>query len=89
MDGYGSNWTYKFWSYAKEHKIILFRLPPHFTHLTQPLDVGCFQPLKHYYTQAIDCVVRLGDAEFGKLQFFAEFQTMREKTFTSAIICSA
>ncbi len=42
MDGYGSHLTYEFWSYAKEYKIILFRLPPHSTHLTQALDVGCF-----------------------------------------------
>ena len=89
MDGYGSHLTYEFWSYAKEHKIILFRLPPHSTHLTQPLDVGCFQPFKHYHTQAIDRVIRLGDVEFGKLQFLAEFQTMRERTFTEATICSA
>lgn len=89
MDGYGSHLTYEFWSLAKEHNIILFRLPPYSTHLTQPLDVGCFQPFKHYHTQAIDRVVRLGDVEFGKLQFLAEFQAMRNKTFTEATIRSA
>lgn len=55
--GYGSHLTYEFWSYAKAHNIILFRLPPHSTHLTQPLDVGCFQPFKHYHSQAIDRIV--------------------------------
>ncbi len=88
MDGYGSHLTYEFWSYAKDHKIILFYLLPHSTYLTQPLDVGCFQPFKHYHTQAIDRVIRLGDVEFEKLQFLAEFQTMREKTFTETTICS-
>ena len=33
MDGYGSHLNYTFWSFAKEHKIILFCLPPRFTHL--------------------------------------------------------
>ncbi len=54
MDGYGSHLIYEFWSYAKEHKITLFRLHLHSTNLTEPLDVSCFQPFKHYHTQAID-----------------------------------
>ncbi len=88
MDGYGSHLTYEFWSCAKKHNIILFCLSPHSTHLTQPLDIGYFQLFKHYHTQAIDCIVQLGDVWFRKLQFLAEFQTMRERTFTEAIICS-
>ncbi len=89
MDGYGSHLTYEFWSYAKEHKIILFHLPPHSTHLIQTLNVGCFQPFKHYHTQTINRIIRFGDVEFGKLQFLAEFQTMRERTFTETTICNA
>ena len=46
MDGYGSHMTYEFFTYAKRKQIELFHLPPHSTHLTQPLDVGCFQPFK-------------------------------------------
>ena len=81
--------TYEFWSFAKEYKIILIYLSSHFTHLIQPLDVGCFQPFKHYHTQVIDCVVQLDNVEFGKLQFLAEFQNIRSKTFTEATIYSA
>ena len=44
--------------------ILPFRSPPHITHLLQPLDVVCFQPLKHYHAQAVDNVVQTGDAEF-------------------------
>ncbi len=89
MDGYGSHLTYEFWSFAKEYKIFLFRLPPDSTHLTPPLDVGCFQTFKHCHTQGIDRVVRLGDVELGKLPFLTELQTMRNKTFTEATIRSA
>lgn len=31
---------------AAKEEVILFCLPPHLTHLTQPLDKGCFGPLK-------------------------------------------
>ena len=32
--------------WAKRHNVILFVLPPHSSHLTQPLDVGVFGPFK-------------------------------------------
>lgn len=35
-----------------------FHLPPHTIHLLQPLDVVCFQPLKHYYAEATNAAVR-------------------------------
>ena len=31
---------------ADKEDVILFCLPPHSTHITQPLDKGCFGPLK-------------------------------------------
>ena len=34
-----------------ENHIILFCLPPHTTHLCQPLDRSCFSPLKAAYNQ--------------------------------------
>ncbi len=59
IDGHGSNMTIPFHNLATENKIVLFRLPPYSTHLTQPLDVGVSQPFKHYHTDAIDKAVRL------------------------------
>ena len=53
--------TIPFFELATATNIVLFRLPAHFTHLTQPLDVGVFQSFKHYHTEAIDRAVRLGD----------------------------
>ena len=89
MDGYGSHLTYKFWAFARDHKIVLFRLPAHSTHLTQPLDVGLFQPFKHYHQEAIDKVVRLGNSDFDRVEFLACFQSMRKRTFTDSNIISA
>ena len=54
LDGYGSHLTYEFYGYAQKHRIELFALPTHSTHLTQPLDVSWFQPYKHYHSEAID-----------------------------------
>ena len=36
---------------AANEKVIMFCLPPHTTHLTQPLDKGCFGPLKMHWQQ--------------------------------------
>jgi hypothetical protein len=37
--------------WAKKHNVVLFVLPPHTSHLTQPLDVGAFGPLKSMYSK--------------------------------------
>ena len=89
LDGYGSHLTFEFFTFAKEHKIELFRLPPHSTHLTQPLDVGCFQPYKHYHAEAIDELVRAGGVDFDKLDFLSIFQDMHDRTFTKSTILSS
>jgi len=47
FDGHSSYISAEFLHYCWEYKIIPFQLPPHSTHLLQPLDIGLFQPLKH------------------------------------------
>ena len=86
IDGFGSHMTIPFFELATANNIVLFRLPAHSTHLTQPLDVGVFQPFKHYHTEAIDRAVRLGDCQFGKLEFLAAFQGFRNETFKPSTI---
>lgn len=48
-DGHTSHISTTLIEWAKNHKIILFVLPPHTSHLLQPLDVGVFGPFKRYY----------------------------------------
>ena len=67
--------TIPFHNVVTENKIVLFHLPPHSTHLTKPLDVGVFQPFKHYHTDAIDKAVQLGD------EFLSAFQSFRNQPF--------
>lgn len=51
VDGHTSHLTKEVVEYCEQHKIILFILPSHSTHLLQPLDVAVFQPYKHYHSK--------------------------------------
>jgi hypothetical protein len=46
MDGHGSHHTAQFEAFCKEEGILTLCMPPHSSHLLQPLDVACFGPLK-------------------------------------------
>ena len=45
-DGHDSHITAQFVRYCIDNRIILFVLPPHSSHILQPLDVGVFGPVK-------------------------------------------
>jgi hypothetical protein len=86
MDGYDSHHTFEFLAYAESKKIKVFALPPHTSHFLQPLDVGCFQPMKWHHGQALDLSARYGGQEFTKIQFFAALHEICQKTFTDRTI---
>ena len=46
IDGHESHSCIEFQDLCKEKNIILLCMPPHSSHLLQPLDVACFSPLK-------------------------------------------
>ena len=46
IDGHSSHYSPATIKLAAENQIIVFVLPPHTTHIAQPLDRGCFSPLK-------------------------------------------
>lgn len=48
-DGHKSHVTLNIIDWAKENNIVLFVLPPHTSHVLQPLDVGCFGPFQNVY----------------------------------------
>ena len=45
MDGHSSHYSPDMIRFAAQERVILFILPPHTTHLCQPLDKGCFASL--------------------------------------------
>lgn len=86
MDGHGSHLTYEFCSYALSHNIYLICLPAHSTHLLQPLDVGLFGPLQHYYGKAADNHIRETRTGITKGTFWSFFTEARAKAFTKQTI---
>jgi hypothetical protein len=71
VDGHGSHETMEFAKYAEDNNIVLWALPPHTTHLLQPLDVGCLQPLKWYHGRCLDWAARTGSKDISKADFLA------------------
>lgn len=51
LDGHSSHYTPAVIRKAAEEKVIVFCLPPHTTHLTQPLDSSCFGSLKKMWVE--------------------------------------
>jgi hypothetical protein len=54
VDGHESHCSIEFIEFCDEHFISLLILPPHTTHLLQPLDVGIFGPLSKAYSRILD-----------------------------------
>ena len=46
LDGHSTHYGPEMINIAALNQIIIFALPPHTMHITQPLDCGCFSPLK-------------------------------------------
>ena len=53
LDGHSSHIGYDVRQLAIDNDIHLLKLPPHTTHLLQPLDVGFFNCMKHAWQEAI------------------------------------
>ena len=64
-DGHDSHISAQFVRFCIDHNIVLLLLPPHSSHLLQPLDVGVFSPLKQAMSSQLR---RLYAAEISRLQ---------------------
>ena len=49
LDGHSSHYDPETIRYAASHGVVILCLPPHTTHVSQPLDVSFFKPLKMYW----------------------------------------
>ncbi len=88
LDGHGSHHTARFEEFCKQNSIITLCMPPHSSHLLQPLDVGCFGPLKDSYGKQVEGKMRLGinhitKEEFLSLYYQAHIQAITEKNIQS------
>ena len=86
MDGHGSHNTKEFYEYCEEHSAVVLCMPPHLSHLLQPLGVGCFAHLKQAYCTKIDSWSRYSNTQVKKENFLAAFRTTFDKLITKVNI---
>ena len=86
LDGHGSHITFQFVDYCERNDIILYCLPPHSTHLLQPLDVGLFSPLQHHYAKAVEDYFLTTSVSINRDTFFPIFKQARRLTYVSESI---
>ena len=53
LDGHSSHISFEDRELAIENGVHMLKLPPHLTHLLQPLDVGVFKPMKANWYSAV------------------------------------
>ncbi|RKK79343.1 hypothetical protein BFJ71_g16262 [Fusarium oxysporum] len=89
LDGHESHHSVDFERYCKANKIITLCMPPHSSHLLQPLDVGCFGLLKKAYGREIEHLIRCSVTHISKTKFFPAFYTAYQATMTEKNIKAA
>jgi hypothetical protein len=82
LDGHESHESAKFQEYCKAHNIITLGLPPHSSHLTQPLDVGFFGVLKRAYSRQIETFIKAHINHITKVEFFLAFKAAYMESMT-------
>ncbi|KAL0943508.1 transposase [Colletotrichum truncatum] len=82
VDSHESHHSAAFELFCQENNIITLCMPAHSSHLLQPLDVGCFQPLKNAYGRQIENKMRRGTTHISKEDFFAAFHEAFKQSFT-------
>ena len=82
LDGHESHQSVDFESYCKDHNIIPLCLPPHSSHITQPLDVGFFSVLKRAYGHEISTFIRAHINHITKVEFLLAFHAAYDRSMT-------
>lgn len=59
-------------------------MPAHSSHTLQPLDVGCFSPLKKAYGKHVENLIRLRINHITKLEFLPALKEAFRAAFTEA-----
>ena len=88
LDGHSSHSSIEFNDYCKENKIITLCMPPHSSHLLQPLDIACFGPLKRLYSKQIENLIRCQVQHITKEDFLPAFKAAFDGAITSMNIRS-
>jgi len=91
MDGHGSHMDIKTIELCRANNIHLYCLPPHTTHIFQPLDVAIFYPVKTYFSKLTQHVklATLGwenPVNVSKTNFTKLFKEAWELALTTSLI---
>ncbi|RKK70134.1 hypothetical protein BFJ71_g17692, partial [Fusarium oxysporum] len=89
LDGHESHHSVEFERYCEANKIITLCMPAHSSHLLQPLDIGCFGPLKKAYGREIEDLIRRSVHHISKTEFFPAFAAAFQATMTEKNIRGA
>jgi hypothetical protein len=88
-DNHGSHVTEEFMYEARKNRVYLLYLPPHTSHILQPLDVSVFGPLKRAYHSKISEIISLDDnstvkkRHFNTIYYTARMETVNERNIRS------
>jgi DDE superfamily endonuclease len=88
VDGHGSHFTPEFLDYAEKHKIIVLLMPPHTSHILQPMD-QVFPSVKHWFHCEVDSWLRLSKTQISKADFIRIYSKTRPKAMTIENLKSA
>ncbi len=89
LDGHGSHITDEFMLLCLQNNIQLLYLPPHSSHVLQPLDLSVFGPLKEAYRRHLGFVNQFCcSTVVGKRNFLLCYRKARSKAFIAKTIQS-
>jgi hypothetical protein len=89
LDGHESYKLLPFQDLCEENKIITLCIPLHSSHILQPLNVGCFAPLKQAYSREIRVLALDYIGRINKKAFIATFAKVFEKAFSKANVTAS
>jgi hypothetical protein len=69
LNSHGSHVTAEFNRYCLNNLIAVLYMPPHSSHLLQPLNVGCFAVLKSAYSRLVEQKMGLSVNHINKVEF--------------------
>jgi len=83
LDGHGSHETTEFMWACYKHNIHLLFLPPHTSHVLQPLDLSIFSPLKQTYRKHLELLALSNNSTpIKKRNFLNYYKKTRIKALT-------
>ncbi len=86
-DGHESHITKRFMELCCKYNIHVLYLPPHASHVLQPLDVAIFGPLKHAYRKRLGWLAQMDDSTIsGKRNFLSCYHGARDEALTTSNI---